>query len=85
MSRFATALADRVEGYIALRRSLGYAFQKQASILRALTQYGLSGACRTRTERTRPDGRRPIGLGGSNHGEVSNAAEAGLRRLDRHE
>jgi len=39
MSRFAKTLADRVEGYIALRRSLGYAFQKQASILRVLAQY----------------------------------------------
>ena len=32
-------LADRVEGYIALRRSLGYAFHKQAAILRALPRY----------------------------------------------
>ena len=39
MSIFAKTLADRVEGYIALRRSLGYAFQKQASILRALVRY----------------------------------------------
>ena len=29
MSSFAKTLADRVEGYIALRRSLGYAFHKQ--------------------------------------------------------
>ena len=28
MSTFAKTLADRVEGYIALRRSLGYAFKK---------------------------------------------------------
>jgi integrase len=39
MSAFAQTLADRVEGYIALRRSLGYAFQKQAAILRALARY----------------------------------------------
>ena len=39
MSSFAKTLADKVEGYIALRRSLGYAFQKQASTLRALAQY----------------------------------------------
>ncbi|MGH7074075.1 MAG: tyrosine-type recombinase/integrase [Stellaceae bacterium] len=39
MSTFAKTLANRVEGYIALRRSLGYAFQKQASILRALARY----------------------------------------------
>ena len=39
MSGFAKTLADRVEGYIALRRSLGYAFHKQAAILRALPRY----------------------------------------------
>ena len=39
MSTFAKILADRVEGYIALRRSLGYAFHKQAAILRALARY----------------------------------------------
>lgn len=39
MSSFAQTLADRVEGYIALRRSLGYAFHKQAAILRALPRY----------------------------------------------
>jgi hypothetical protein len=39
MSSFAKTLADRVEGYIALRRSLGYAFHKQAAILRALPRY----------------------------------------------
>ena len=39
MSRFARELADRVESYIALRRSLGFAFQKQASVLRALARY----------------------------------------------
>lgn len=39
MSSFAKTLADRVEGYIALRRSLGYAFHKQAMTLRALARY----------------------------------------------
>lgn len=39
MSDFARELADRVESYIALRRSLGFAFQKQASVLRALARY----------------------------------------------
>jgi integrase len=36
---FATMLAERVEAYIELRRALGYAFQKQAAILRALARY----------------------------------------------
>ena len=39
MSSFAKFLADRVESYIALRRSLGYAFRKSAAILRALARY----------------------------------------------
>ena len=39
MSCFATTLADRVEAYVLLRRSLGYSFQKQAAILRALVCY----------------------------------------------
>jgi len=39
MTRFAETLTDRVEGYIALRRSLGYAFCKQAATLRALAGY----------------------------------------------
>lgn len=39
MSDFPKILADRVEAYIALRRSLGYAFRKSAAMLRALTQY----------------------------------------------
>ena len=39
MSSFARTLAIRVEDYITLRRSLGYAFQKQAATLRALVQY----------------------------------------------
>ena len=43
-------------------------------------RYELTGACRTRTERT-----RPIGLGGGICGEINNAAEVGLRGLDRHE
>jgi len=43
MSSFAKELADRIEGYIVLRRSLGYAFQKQAAVLRALTRYVEAG------------------------------------------
>jgi integrase len=39
MSDFPKILADRVEAYIALRRSLGYAFRKSAAMLRALAQY----------------------------------------------
>lgn len=39
MSSFATFLADRVESYIALSRSLGYAFRKSSAILRALARY----------------------------------------------
>jgi integrase len=39
MISFAKTLAARVEGYIALRHSLGYAFQKQAGILRTLVRY----------------------------------------------
>ena len=39
MSGFAMTLAARTEGYIALRRSLGYSFKKQAAVLRALLRY----------------------------------------------
>jgi integrase len=39
MSTFAKLLADRVEGYIALRRSLGYEFEKSSAILRRLARY----------------------------------------------
>jgi hypothetical protein len=39
MSDFATTLADRVEAYIALRRSLGYSLKNQATILHALVRY----------------------------------------------
>jgi integrase len=39
MSSFTMALADRVEGYIILRRSLGYSFLKQAATLRTLVRY----------------------------------------------
>jgi integrase len=39
MSTFAITLADKVKDYIALRRSLGYAFRKQAAILRKLVRY----------------------------------------------
>lgn len=39
MSCFAETLADRVEGYIMLRRSLGYSFCNQAATLRAFARY----------------------------------------------
>jgi integrase len=39
MSSFTWLLATKVEGYITLRRSLGYSFHKQAATLRALAQY----------------------------------------------
>lgn len=39
MSSFAEMLTNKVEDYIALRRSLGYSFQKQAATLLALAQY----------------------------------------------
>jgi hypothetical protein len=39
MTSFAKTLSDRVEGFITIRRSLGYSFQKQASVLRALVRY----------------------------------------------
>lgn len=39
MSGFAMTLADRVEAYIALRRSLGYSLKNQATILHALVRY----------------------------------------------
>jgi len=39
MTSFAKTLADRVEGFTILRRSLGYSFQKQVSVLRALVRY----------------------------------------------
>ncbi len=39
MTTFATILTERVEAYVELRRSLGYAFQNQAAILRALARY----------------------------------------------
>jgi integrase len=38
MNAFANTLAERVEGYIELRCSLGYAFRKQAGVLRALAR-----------------------------------------------
>jgi integrase len=38
MSGFASTLADRVEAYIALRRSLGFSLKKQAAILRLLVR-----------------------------------------------
>ena len=36
MSVFAKMLAEKVQSYIELRRSLGYAFKKQAGILLSL-------------------------------------------------
>lgn len=39
MTAFAGFLADKVEHYIELRRSLGYAFSKQAGTLRAFVRY----------------------------------------------
>lgn len=39
MSVFAKMLAEKVQSYIELRRSLGYAFKKQAGILRAFVRY----------------------------------------------
>jgi hypothetical protein len=39
MNSFAKILAKRVESYIALRRSLGYAFANSATVLRALARY----------------------------------------------
>jgi hypothetical protein len=39
MTDFARHLGERVERYIELRRSLGYAFNKQAGTLRAFVRY----------------------------------------------
>jgi len=39
MSTFATTLANKMENYIALQRSLGYQFRKQAASLRAFLRY----------------------------------------------
>lgn len=39
MSKFATTLANKMESYIALQRSLGYQFRKQAASLRAFLRY----------------------------------------------
>jgi integrase len=39
MNTFVTALAARVESYIALQHSLGYQFQKQAALLRAFLRH----------------------------------------------
>lgn len=39
MSAFAKILAEKVESYIELRRSLGYSFKKQAATLRALARF----------------------------------------------
>jgi len=39
MTAFAGFLAEKVERYIELRRSLGFAFSKQAGTLRAFVRY----------------------------------------------
>ncbi|WP_247296920.1 hypothetical protein [Bradyrhizobium sp. 87] len=39
MTAFAAFLDEKVERYIELRRSLGYAFNKQAGTLRAFVRY----------------------------------------------
>jgi integrase len=39
MSTFAKILAEKIESYIELRRSLGYSFKPQAGILHALARY----------------------------------------------
>ncbi|MGY4473618.1 hypothetical protein [Bradyrhizobium sp. USDA 3364] len=52
MTAFAAFLDDKLERYIELRRSLGYAFNKQAGTLRALVRYverSQLGAPATRT------------------------------------
>ncbi|WP_245284358.1 hypothetical protein [Bradyrhizobium sp. WSM2254] len=52
MTAFAAFLGDKVERYIELRRSLGYAFNKQAGTLRAFVRYAERsqlGAPATRT------------------------------------
>ncbi|MDA9406990.1 MULTISPECIES: tyrosine-type recombinase/integrase [Bradyrhizobium] len=52
MTAFAAFLGDKVERYIELRRSLGYAFNKQAGTLRAFVRYverSQLGAPATRT------------------------------------
>ena len=46
MSSFARTLAIKVEDYVTLRRSLGYAFQKQAATLRALVRVRQGRAAR---------------------------------------
>ena len=39
MTAFATFLSEKIERYIELRRSLGYAFDKQAGTLRAFVRH----------------------------------------------
>ena len=39
MSALSKMLAEKVESYIELRRSLGYIFKKQAAILRAFARF----------------------------------------------
>jgi len=43
---FAKMLAEKVQSYIELRRSLGYAFKKQAGTLQAFVRHVESGAMR---------------------------------------
>ena len=56
MTAFATFLSEKIERYIELRRSLGYAFDTQAGTLRAFVRH---------VERSRLDGpaTRTIALG----------------------
>ena len=46
MSVFAKMLAEKVQSYIELRRSLGYAFKKQAATFRAFVRFVEVGAVR---------------------------------------
>jgi hypothetical protein len=39
VTTFAASLGEKAERYIELRRSLGYAFNKQAGTLRAFVRY----------------------------------------------
>jgi len=50
MSVFAKMLAEKVQSYIELRRSLGYAFKKQAGILRAFVRHVESSSWRPLTK-----------------------------------
>jgi len=49
MSVFAKMLAEKVQSYIELRRSLGYAFKKQAGTLQAFVRHPACGGLGLRT------------------------------------